>query len=377
MESLPCYYFSLYRAPKKVISVLESMVKKFLWGDSLEERKMHWVAWDKVTRSKKNGGLGLNKLQVVNTSLLSKWGWRYKTENNSLWKKVIDAIHTSRVGWECLPYKKALNGVWVNIAKNFINTKVEGKPLKNFLVGSVGNGEKIAFWLDTWLFNEPLKTKFPDLFSLEVNKKCLVADRLQQDGNESQLLWRWISDILDAGLLSNLEQLSDALNMVQISAGMDFWKWGADPEGRKWIKFRQQALRKRNVNIGDPICPLCNLEDETVYHVFKACYIAANVWNGLSSWCKISNFFAFSIKDLLSFYKDLNVSEKKKEAVQGIILIVCWSIWRARNNVKFSNATVRIDSIISEIKALGFLWFSSRSKHKGVVWRDWVSFVNM
>ncbi|KAJ0837719.1 putative RNA-directed DNA polymerase [Helianthus annuus] len=80
LESLLTFYFSLYKAPKKVIQELESMMKKFLWGGggSLEERKMHWVAWAKVSRHKKDGGLGLSKLQEVNTALLSKWGWRYK-----------------------------------------------------------------------------------------------------------------------------------------------------------------------------------------------------------------------------------------------------------------------------------------------------------
>ncbi|XP_022030721.1 uncharacterized protein LOC110931643 [Helianthus annuus] len=93
MESIPNYYFLLYKAPKKVILDLEAMIKKFLWGGSIEERKMHWVAWDRVACHKKDGGLGLNKLNVVNTSLLSKWGWHYKTEDNNLWKRIIDALH--------------------------------------------------------------------------------------------------------------------------------------------------------------------------------------------------------------------------------------------------------------------------------------------
>ncbi|XP_022004235.1 uncharacterized protein LOC110901755 [Helianthus annuus] len=53
LESLSCYYFSLYKAPKKVISDLESMIKKFLWGGSSEEKKMHWINWDRVSSPKK------------------------------------------------------------------------------------------------------------------------------------------------------------------------------------------------------------------------------------------------------------------------------------------------------------------------------------
>ncbi|XP_022042267.1 uncharacterized protein LOC110944931 [Helianthus annuus] len=138
-----------------------------------------------------------------------------------------------------------------------------------------------------------------------------------------------------------------------------------------------EALKKRNIGIGDSSCPLCNAEEEMTDHLFIACYIASTVWNGVSSWCKIPIIFAFSLQDLLTFFKDLVVSEKKKEAIHGIIMIACWSMWRARNNAKFSNSPVRIESIISEIKALGFLWFSIRSKYKGLEWKDWSSFVNM
>ncbi|KAJ0536571.1 hypothetical protein HanIR_Chr09g0443091 [Helianthus annuus] len=58
-------------------------------------------------------------------------------------------------------------------------------------------------------------------------------------------------------------------------------------------------------------------------------------------------------------------------------MIACWSIWQARNNLVFSSSPVKIESIMSEIKALGFLWFSNRSKCKGIGWGDWSSSVNM
>ncbi|KAJ0456118.1 putative reverse transcriptase zinc-binding domain-containing protein [Helianthus annuus] len=134
------------------------------------------------------------------------------------------------------------------------------------------------------------------------------------------------------------------------------------------------ALRKRNVFLGGSTCPVCNSADESTDHLFNACFVVANVWNGVSAWCKIPNFFAFSIKDLLDMFKLINVSEKIKEVIHGIVVIVCWSLWRARNNWVFSSIPIKIDKIISEVKSLGFLWYSNRSKNKDIVWRDWVSF---
>ncbi|MFS8004919.1 hypothetical protein Hanom_Chr13g01231361 [Helianthus anomalus] len=57
-------------------------------------------------------------------------------------------------------------------------------------------------------------------------------------------------------------------------------------------------------------------------------------------------------------------------------MIVCWSIWRARNKLKFSNTPVKIDSILSEVKAIGFLWYSNRSKCRDLECGEWCSFVN-
>ncbi|KAJ0576328.1 hypothetical protein HanIR_Chr05g0223121 [Helianthus annuus] len=160
------------------------MMKKFLWGGFSVERKMYWVARDRVTSHKKEGGLGLSKLADLNVALLSKWGWRFKTEGDSLWKNVIEAIHSNRVGWESIPFKKSAGGTWRNIAKVFIKFKVNNDPIRNCIKGIIGNGESIVFWLDPWVVNEPLKVRYPALFSLEVSKKCKVKDRIRQGSGQ-------------------------------------------------------------------------------------------------------------------------------------------------------------------------------------------------
>ena len=49
LDSLPTYYFSLFKAPMKVINILERLMRRFLWGGSDEVKKISWVAWDTVT----------------------------------------------------------------------------------------------------------------------------------------------------------------------------------------------------------------------------------------------------------------------------------------------------------------------------------------
>ncbi|KAM0069892.1 putative RNA-directed DNA polymerase [Helianthus debilis subsp. tardiflorus] len=394
LESLPTYYFSLYKAPKKVIADLEAMIKNFLWGGSSDVRKTHWVAWDRVARHKKEGGLGLNKLKEVNISLLAKWGWRYKSEKGNLWKRIIDAFHSSRKGWECIPFKKTLSGVWSNIAKVFINIKVGGSPLRNFIKGIVGNGKEISFWLDTW-----------------------IIDRINPNGSVYSLKWAWKSTPSSPDLVNNLNQLISLLNDVQLSDQDDRWIWRSSSAGMfsvnsvksllttdvqsdapfvmKWCNWipakcnihawrmemgkipTGDALRRRNINIEDITCPMCSSTEESADHLFTSCYVASVVWNAISNWCRIPSIFAFSCRDLLEVHSNFRASDMKKDAVQGIIMIGCWSIWRARNQFKFSNKPIKIDCIVSEVKALSFLWFSNRSKYRGIDWEKWCSFVNM
>ncbi|XP_076955322.1 alpha carbonic anhydrase 7-like [Bidens hawaiensis] len=55
---------------------------------------------------KNKGGLGISRIKDVNNALLSNWGWRYKTEESGLWKRVVDSIHNHPKDWEVVPVKK-------------------------------------------------------------------------------------------------------------------------------------------------------------------------------------------------------------------------------------------------------------------------------
>lgn len=70
--SLPTYYLSIFRAPKKVLDELEKIRRNFLWKGLPDKKCIHWVTWDKVTTLKEMGGLGVVGLNEFNISLLAK-----------------------------------------------------------------------------------------------------------------------------------------------------------------------------------------------------------------------------------------------------------------------------------------------------------------
>ncbi|XP_021992145.1 uncharacterized protein LOC110888961 [Helianthus annuus] len=118
---------SMFKAPAKVVEKLESMMKRFLWAGNKDVKKMHWVSRDRVALPKKLRGLGLCKLKFINVSLLSKWIWRYKAEETSLWKSVIGVIHGPGRKWSFLPLSSAVSGVWRNIVKMEEGIVIKGK----------------------------------------------------------------------------------------------------------------------------------------------------------------------------------------------------------------------------------------------------------
>lgn len=80
---------SLFKMPEGVAKTIESIQAKFLWGGSDLKRKIHLIAWPKITHKKACGGLGIKSIRDMNEALLMKWWWRYGTEKESLWRKVI------------------------------------------------------------------------------------------------------------------------------------------------------------------------------------------------------------------------------------------------------------------------------------------------
>ncbi|XP_022003381.1 uncharacterized protein LOC110900826 [Helianthus annuus] len=256
----------------------------------------------------------------------------------------------------------------------------------------------------------PLKDLFPNLFRLEVVKNCSIRDRVEG-------LWLWKHDPATNDKTRELAILSDALISVLLNNRSDVWKWMGDPSGRfsvrsvknvlrgnvdvsnryvmdwcKWTPIKcnvfawraeinriptYDALLRRGIVVGDGLCFLCKAENESVDHLFVSCKVVAVIWQRVSRWGRIPNISAFSFKDLLETHKYVNVGETKKKAVQGIIIMASWYLWKARNKSVFSAANVKAEDVFYDIRSMGFLCFKFRSKNNPISLEDWCKFVIM
>ncbi|XP_076897948.1 uncharacterized protein LOC143551383 [Bidens hawaiensis] len=416
LSSLPVYYMSLYVVPKAVIKKIDSLYKKFLWGGSVESKKIHWVAWERVAVPIKEGGLGICSTGVSSVALISKWLWRYKSENG-LWKRVICAIHRSSVGWGGLPIGRLGNGVWANIAKQVNKLSVGNVPFRNFFKGEVRSGGAIQFWLDPWMTSVPLKDVYCNAFKVERFKNCLVSDRVIKGPNGLVFDWSWIDGERNSIVLDEIGSMEASITPMVFPDGEDYWRWvGGGSSGFsvgtvknliraesgfrgsgsfrwcRWVPVRcnifawravlgkiptVDALSYRKISVGRSICVLCEFGDESVEHIFTSCYVASIIWQAIASWCGINNFFAFSMDDLMEVHNYVGLKGYAKTAFQGIVIISCWRIWKARNECVFDRKIVRVGDLISEIKSLSFFWFSNRFDKYSLSWDSWCRFTFM
>ncbi|XP_022041081.1 uncharacterized protein LOC110943654 [Helianthus annuus] len=193
-------------APIKVLESLDRIRRVFFWGGSEEKARMNWVAWDKTIAPVEYGGLGFGSLRDANLAMLEKWWWRFKTEKNGLWRRVIWAIHHNSRGWKDIPIKVSVAGPWKSIAsiRNLLLTADIDLNVASRAV--LANCKNISFWLDCWADSEPFYLMFPDLFKAALYKDCLVHDCMKLNGSRLDFNWAWKSTSLGNSESNQLQQ---------------------------------------------------------------------------------------------------------------------------------------------------------------------------
>ncbi|CAA7050672.1 unnamed protein product [Microthlaspi erraticum] len=105
---------------------------------------MHWLAWKKLCRHKREGGLGFRTIEDFNTALLAKQLWRLMDYPDSLFAKVFKGRYY-RNSTPMDPIRSySLSYGWQSIssARSLVNKG---------LIKRVGSGSSISVWYDPWI----------------------------------------------------------------------------------------------------------------------------------------------------------------------------------------------------------------------------------
>ncbi|KAJ9546920.1 hypothetical protein OSB04_019463 [Centaurea solstitialis] len=327
LGSLSTYFFSLYKAPKKVLKTLESIRRRFLWGGDEQNRKISWVNWDRTLSDKSKGGLGIGSLRALNLAMLGKWWWRECNEANAMWNTIVKFCNSpqSRNGGN--------KGVWYGI-KNIDKELIEmGIDLRSFLLPKAdGRG---------WMWSLDPSNNYTVSSLRKLIDNSILPDK------DSETIWiRWIP------------------------SKVNFFLW-------RFLRNRlatKDNLEKRGVRIRTLDCHLCYSKEESLDHIMGDCSTSRLVSAHMARWVQwwpLNESSAHSMWTTLC--NEVNDEGGRRIEVKKVIgAAYFWTMWCTRNDKVFNGVMVSDKVIFESIRFLAFDWIRNRTKFgKFLTWDLW------
>ncbi|GKA84945.1 RNA-directed DNA polymerase, eukaryota, partial [Tanacetum coccineum] len=357
LGSMPIYHMSIFKVPMKVLQRMESIRSRFFSGVDLNSKKSIWVKWSKVLCSKEKGGLGVSSLYALNRALMCKWVWRFTTQKNLLWTRVIKAIH-GEDGKNGSGFKVGYKSIWRSILQEVETLKIKGIHLNNFMQKKLGNGADTYFWEDLWHGDMVLKQRYPRLYALEVKKTVDVASKLSQEN----LTWSFRRAPRSGVEQDQLTDLTTYVEGVVLGVTPDRWYWTLDGSGEfsvasarkviddnrfpevstqtRWIKavpikvnihawkVRMDCLptrlniSRRGIDIPSILCPVCGSVTESSSHLFFDCLVAKDNFRKICRWWEVDFMEVHTFDEWVSWIVNLRIPIKHKRLLEGIFKLV-------------------------------------------------------
>ncbi|XP_062113724.1 uncharacterized protein LOC133824761 [Humulus lupulus] len=151
------YWMNIFILPQKVVKAIDSLCRKFLWGEKDNRSKIHRISWDHVCRPKCFGGLGFKDSSSWNKGDSIR-EYRLKQDTSWYWRRIIKLSH-----------------LW---SGSVLNAAVRnGKIHLGTLYSIVFPGELVQYVKAVWCRLSAPKHQF--ILWLAVNQKLLTRDWLQ------------------------------------------------------------------------------------------------------------------------------------------------------------------------------------------------------
>ncbi|XP_071699113.1 uncharacterized protein [Rutidosis leptorrhynchoides] len=261
------------------------------------------------------------------------------------------------------------------------------------------------FWKEKWLGDVLLCEKYSRLFRLDSNKDALVSDRIIKDGSSWSLNWQWCrepagrtgaelsqlqSDLVSFSFANNnkdswsctlrgsgiytTHSFSEILNnlilhnpapptvnmrnnLILLKVGVHVWRTKLK---RLPVRFE---LDKRVVDLDTVLCPICNVEVETVEHMTLTCPRVKDLWYRVFKWANVGNSAYNSLEEMFKGLRNSSGPNTSSRIWQAIEWVTGYLIWHNLNLKVFENKEWNCPVMVSDIQSESFLWISSRSKH--------------
>jgi hypothetical protein len=282
------------------------------------------MKWSKMGISKSRGGMGFRDFLCFNKALLAKQSWRLWQFPDNLASQIIKGKYYANGSTLEAKLGSSPSYAWRSILGS-------RDLFKDGLWWSIGNGNSVKIWGDKWvpipntfeIYSPPrglshdarvLELMDEDLHgwnrglveTLFSPKEVLAILSIPINPNrEDTRIWKGMKNgiftVRSAYHLDKMKEEQKLLGTSNTEEKSEMWStlWRLPiPNAEKKFLWRacheilptKVSLHKRKV-VEETMCPICNLVEETCFHILWDCPSARDVWSGsLKKFQKSSSF---------------------------------------------------------------------------------------
>lgn len=381
-QAIPVYLMACFDLSKSVCEELSTMINRYWWSQMDKENKIHWASWEKLMKTKRNGGLGFRDLHLFNLAMLARQAWRLLQNPSSLCAQVLLAKYYPNSSILEAERKNDISYTWRSILKGV-------QLLKKGIIWRVGTSSNINIWSDPWIprgstrkvitqRGRNLINKVNDLIDPATNswdeglvKQILLPEDAEiilkipiQENMQDFIAWHFDKKGIfsvksayrvaaDSTARESPAGLTSSSSADVDVGGFNWHKLWTLPLPSKVLHFlwrlstHSLPLRTKLHNRGmkvDTRCPLCFRLDEDGGHCFIKCKNVKEVWRkALLDHVRLQ---LINCDDAVNFM-DTIFSLNEEDKIKTCILLWCW--WHQRNRANVGDTIKTSDEICSSI----------------------------
>ncbi|XP_063941746.1 uncharacterized protein LOC135149877 [Daucus carota subsp. sativus] len=341
------------------------------------------MSWARLSRHKTSDGMSFRDFRDFNLAMLGKQGWRFLSNPGSLVARLFKTRYFSNTNFLEVPLGNNPSFVWRSIweARSLLRAGARWM---------VGAGTNISIANQPWLQDEEnpyITSSSPsfenntvaslmtlndrswdveiirDLFNVR-DQQCILRTPIRNSQSEDTIYWCKES--------SGVFTVKSAYKFLQEQKGV----WRRDDNNSLWAKLWRIKAPPKALNLVWralsfclptmvmlsqkrvpvlPSCPVCNGEDETIFHAMVGCPFAAQCWQSLFPDFQqhMGSEFEGWLDDMLG-----KVTSEKRP----LVITVCWAIWKALNDKHWNHKQVSMNAALVSAKNYLVQWQNSQAR---------------
>ncbi|KAG2290102.1 hypothetical protein Bca52824_049706 [Brassica carinata] len=375
------FWSSVFALPKRFYEKVDSLCCAFLWKNRTSSAAGARVSWSDICKPKKEGGLGLRRLEEFQQVFNLKRVWNFFSGSGSLWVAWLHSnVFSRRCYWMTADSQRLSPTV-----RSMIRIK---ETVAEFLRCSIGDGRAASFWYDYWTHMGPLIEGFGQRGpqELRITLESVVAD--------ATVNGEWQLPPARSNVVETLQIVLSTMTPPAPTRGVDrfLWRNGAGHfvpkfstkatwhsiretaptvEWYSMVWFKEEIPRCSFVTwmailsrlptkdmlaswgLSVPLqCVLCPAGQESHQHLFFQCSFVSRVWG---------HFCGQSIPSVPSSFLEVagllsNHQVASSSVLSGVIklLLQCivYCVWHERNMRIFQQTSTTEAGIYSRVDRL-------------------------